>query len=124
MIDGRTLQNVYDIGDMPGESRQRLLNRLLVTDVGENLFEQAKLRLWMSRNMQPGLRHQHQQPHRFQADGFSSGVGTCDYHGTRFGGKLNLNGDDQLGIKQWMSGLKEAYPHSRLSRLLILFDGI
>ena len=64
---------------MGAEGRQRLLDALLVANVGVDAIQQRKLGL-LRGNMQSGVGHQGQQSHRFESDGFPAGIGPGDYH--------------------------------------------
>ena len=70
-------RNEIDVGDVGGESRKILLDRLIVADIGEHGVEDRQLGAvgghWNSR-----LCHQRQETDRFQRYRFTAGVGTGD----------------------------------------------
>ncbi len=54
--------------------------------------------------MQAALRHERQQAHRFEADGLAAGVRAGDDHGVSLFVEHEINGDDGVGIEQWVAG--------------------
>ena len=63
-----------DIHHVRGERRKRLLDRLLVADIGENLIEYRKLRPQIGRHLQARHRHEREQADGFERNGFAARV--------------------------------------------------
>ena len=63
---------------MPGEGGQALLDGLLVANIGEHLPKHRQLRPQIRRDLQARLRHQRQQPDRFQRDRLAARVRAGD----------------------------------------------
>ncbi len=70
---------------MRREGRERLLDRLLVTDIGVYALEQRQLCTFGSRNVQSSLSHRDQQSNRFEGDCFAARVGAGNYENMSFG---------------------------------------
>ena len=75
---GGLLEDADDIGDVPGKGGQRLFDGLLVADIGVNIQKDAEAGAGLNRDVQPGLRHERQQPDCFEGDGLAAGVGPGD----------------------------------------------
>ena len=67
-------QDGFDVRHVRRKRGQRLLDRLLVADVGEHMVEHRQFALLARRNHQPARGHQRQQADGFQRDGFAAGV--------------------------------------------------
>ncbi len=52
------LQDADDVGDMPAEGGQRLLDGLLIADIGVDRVEAGQLGAALSRDVQAALRHE------------------------------------------------------------------
>ncbi len=63
------------------EGGQRLGDRLLVPDVGEDITQHRQLRTGSGRHVKPGLMHQAQQAQRAQGDRLAARVGPGDHQG-------------------------------------------
>ena len=63
---------------MAAEGGEVLLQRLLITDIGQHLGAPGQLRCAAARQEQTGTGHQGRQAHAFQGHGFAAGVGACD----------------------------------------------
>ena len=75
---GRDIEShVADVGNVRREGAEVLLNRLVVSDIRQDLREERKLGL-RGGHGQPGLGHQAQQAHGFQRDCFAAGIGAAD----------------------------------------------
>ena len=74
---GRVMRDEVDVGDVRGERREVLLDRLVVADVGEDCVEDGQLGA-IGRHGNSRLRHQSQQAHGLERDGFAAGVGAAD----------------------------------------------
>ena len=66
---------------MRRKGRKRLLDALLVTDIGKHRIENTDFGALGARDMKPRLRHQRHKPESLKRNRLASGVGTCDYHG-------------------------------------------
>ena len=69
----RRFRNVINIADVRRESREVLLDRLVITDVRKDGIKDCQL-CRFSGNGNPRLRHQHQQAYGFQCNGLSSSI--------------------------------------------------
>ena len=67
-----------DRAQVPGERRERLRDRLLVADVGEDVAPDRQPAAGRGRDVQPGLVHEAEQPERPQRDGLAAGVRAGD----------------------------------------------
>ena len=68
------LDDPGDRAQVAGERRQRLGDRLLVADVGEDVAPDRQPAAGFGRDVEAGLVHQAQQPERAQGDGLAAGV--------------------------------------------------
>ena len=68
------LDDPDDRTQVPGEGGQRLGDRLLVADVGEDVAEDRQRGAGRRGDVQAGLVHEAQQPQRPQRDGLAAGV--------------------------------------------------
>ena len=71
---GRLGEDLRDPPDVRREGRERLLQALLVADVGEDVVEDRQLRPLMRRDVQARLGHDRQQADRLQRDRLAAGV--------------------------------------------------
>ncbi len=71
-------QDAHDVGQVAAEGAERLLDGLLVADVGPDGFEAGQLGAALGRDVQARLRHERQQPDGFERDGFAAGVWAGD----------------------------------------------
>jgi len=60
------LEDVDDVRDVAAERAERLLDGLLVADVGKDGVEGRQFRSALRRDVQSALRHEHEQADRFQ----------------------------------------------------------
>ena len=67
-----------DVADVRAERGERLLDRLLVADVGEDGVEDGQPGVGVGGDRQAGLRHQREQADRLERDGLAAGVGAGD----------------------------------------------
>ena len=65
---------------MAAEGGEVLLQRLLITDIGQHLGAPGQLRCAAARQEQTGACHQGRQAHAFQGHRFAAGVGARDRH--------------------------------------------
>ncbi len=68
------LDDPDDRAQVSREGRQRLGDRLLVADVGEDVAPDGQPAAGLGRDVQPGLVHEAEQPERAQRDGLAAGV--------------------------------------------------
>ena len=76
-LRGGGARNQINVGDVRGESRKILLNRLVVANVGQHGIEHRKLRA-VRGNREPGLRHQRQQADALERDSLAASVWAGD----------------------------------------------
>jgi hypothetical protein len=100
-------KDAHDIGQMPAEGAERLFNGLLIADISPDCLEAGQLGAALRRDVQPRLRHQHQQPDRLQADGLAAGVRAGDDQRADAGVKVNIDGDDGGRVEQGVASLEE-----------------
>ena len=74
-------QNLHNVGHVRREGGQRLLDGLLVADVGVHLVEDGQFRAQVRGYRKACLRHQGHQPHRLHGDGLAAGIGAGDDEG-------------------------------------------
>ena len=101
------IQDLDDVGDMPGEGRKGLLYGLLIADIGVDIFKQADLGTFASRDVHPGLGHAGQQPDGLQGDGLAAGVWAGDQQNVGLRVGLHVNGDHGFLIQQGMACLPQ-----------------
>ena len=70
------LQDGDDIPEVARKGAQRLLDALLVADVGADGLQNGKYAFSPGRDVQPALRHRRKQPYCLQGDRFPARVGT------------------------------------------------
>ena len=68
------LDDPGDRAEVARERRERLGDRLLVADVGEDVAEDRQPRAGRGRDVEPGLVHEREQAERPQRDGLAAGV--------------------------------------------------
>ena len=68
----------HDRAQVAGERRERLRDRLLVADVGEDVAQHRQAAPGIGRDVQAGLVHERQEPERSQRDGLAARVGPGD----------------------------------------------
>ena len=92
---------------MAGEGGKALLDALLIADIGVDFIEDSQLRAVRGGNLQPRLRHEGEQAHCFQGDGFAAGVGAGDHQGSEILAQPQVAGNDLVRIDQRMPGADE-----------------
>ena len=103
----RFFQDADDVGDVTAEGAERLLDGLLVADVGVDRLEEAEFRAAFGGDVQAALRHQHDQADGFQRDGFAARVRSGDDDRARIFGQVKIYGDNGGGIEKGMTRLEE-----------------
>ena len=85
--DQRTLidlfENADDVRDVTAERAERLLDGLLIANIGIHIVEERQFRTAFSRDVQSALRHERQQTDGFQRNRFSARVRTGNNNGSR-----------------------------------------
>ena len=102
------LQDANDIGDMAAERAQGLLDRLLVANIRIHGREAGQLGAALHGNMQPALRHHHQQANRFERDGLAACVRAGNNQSTGAGLRVYIDGHDRCRVEQRMAGMNSA----------------
>ncbi len=92
-VRGRGARNEINVGDVGGERRKILLDRLIVADVGEHGVEYGKLGA-VGGNGKPGLRHQSEKADGFQGDRLAAGVWAGDDELPAFAFQFHADRDD------------------------------
>ena len=90
---------------MAGESGKRLLDGLLVADIGEDIVEHRQFRAALGRDVQPALGHHHQQADGFERDGLAAGVRAGDDNGARAGSQVDVDWRRRGRVEQRVAGL-------------------
>ena len=99
------LEDADDIRDVTAERAERLLDGLLIADIGIDRVEARQLRAALRRDMQSALRHQGEQPNRFQRNGFPARVRTGDDNGARAWLRINIDGHNSVWDRAADGGL-------------------
>ncbi len=95
-------EDLRDPPDMRGEGRERLLEALLVADVGQHVVEDWQLRTLVRRDMQARLGHHRQQADRLQGHRLAARVGSGDDQKVRAKAEVDVDWDD--GLQGWRLG--------------------
>ena len=103
------MHNGHDVDHVRGESRQRLLNTLLVSQIHLNVIVQADAGRLVARDMQPSLRHQGKQPQRLERHRLAAGVGTRDDQRIKILPQRQVNGHNLLLVNQRMACLHQIH---------------
>ena len=101
------LQNGDDVGHVRGKGGERLLDGLLVADVGEHLVEHGQLAAVGGGDLQAGLRHQRKQPHGLQRHRLAAGVGAGDDQRGELAAHPQRGGHDLFRVDERMAGAHE-----------------
>ncbi|MBV6467791.1 MAG: hypothetical protein PGMFKBFP_03162 [Anaerolineales bacterium] len=117
-------QNVDDVGDVTAEGAERLLDGLLVADVGVDCLEETQLGAALRGDVESALRHEDDEPDGFQRDGFSARVGTRDDDGMFALGYVEVNRDDGGWIEEGMASMKETEDGRRMTGLVGLRSSV
>jgi len=113
----RAFKDAHDVGDMPGESGEGLLDGLLIADISKYVVKEAQLGTRLRGDVQPGLRHHHHQPHCFQGHGLAAGIGTGDDQGEGSRVKVNIDGYHALRVQEGMAGIVEFYSRAGVAAI-------
>ena len=106
-----------DVGDVRGECREILLDRLVVADVGEDGVEDGKLGA-VRGHRHSRLRHQREQADGLQRDGLAAGIGSGDDELAALAFEFDGDRDDrgslafQIAFQQRMAGIVEQHTTS------------
>jgi hypothetical protein len=98
-------QEADDVGHVRREGAERLLDALLVADVGVDAVEDAQHGFGGRRDVQPGLGHQRQQADRLERDGLAAGVRPGDDQRVGFLVQFDVYRHDACRIEQRMAGV-------------------
>ena len=105
------LDDAHDVGHVRREGGERLFDRLLVADVGEDVVEDGDARAGLGGHGQSGLGHQAEQSDGLERDRLAAGVGSGDQHAAGVGGQGGRDRDDiaaqRVGVEQRVSGRVE-----------------
>ena len=105
------LDDPHDVGHVRGEGGERLLDRLLIADVGEDVVEDGDARAGLGGHGQSSLGHQAEQSDGLERDRLAAGVGSGDQDAAGVGGQGGGDWDDiarqYVGIEQRVSGRVE-----------------
>ena len=82
----------YEVGHVGTEGRQRLLDALLVADVGVDAIEAGEMG-FVGRDVQTRMGHYRQKPHRLQGHRLAAGVGAGDQHHAGFRAEFHSHRD-------------------------------
>ena len=102
---------------MRREGGKRLLDGLLVADVGENLLVDVDGAAVVGRDMQTALGHEREQADGLECDGLAAGVGAGDDERVKIAAQPYRDRDDRLAGDERMAGPDEVHlavgPHLR-----------
>ena len=101
-------QDVDDVGDMPAEGAQRLLNGLLVPDVGIHRIETQQGGATLGRDVEAALGHKDQQAHGLKRDRLAARVWPRDDNGERAWLWVHINRHDRVRIQQRVACVQQA----------------
>ena len=101
-IHVRLPENLHDILHVGGEGTEALLDGLLVSDIGKNLFEYRQLRALKGRDVESCLSHQGEQAHGFERYGLAAGVRSGDHQKVEVTPQPDIDGNHLLRIQQRM----------------------
>src|SRR5512133_227110 len=101
------LQDTDDVGDVSAERAERLLNGLLVADVGIDRMEERQLRAALGRDVQSALGHEGKETDGLQGDSFAARIRTRDNDGACARPWIYVDRNNGVGIEQRVSGLHE-----------------
>ena len=116
----RLLEDADDVGDVPRKGAERLLDGLLVADVGVDVVEQRQLRAGLDRDVQPRLRHGRHQPDGLERDGLAAGVGAGDDQREGARREVDIQRHDGVRIEQRMPRLEQADDDTGVGSLRVL----
>ena len=91
------LDDPDDRAEVARERRERLGDRLLVADVGEDVAPDRQAAAGLGRHVQPGLVHQAEQAERPQRDRLAAGVRAGDDEGRVAVAEPDVDGHDPAG---------------------------
>ena len=74
---------------MRGECRERLLDRLLVADIGKNTVEDRHEASVVRRDVKAALGHEGKKSQRLERDGFAAGVGAGNNERVKIGAEAD-----------------------------------
>ena len=95
-------QNGHDIGHMCRESRQILLNALLVPDVRQHAAVDGHGAPVPGGDLQPALGHEAEEPQRLQRHRLAAGIGAGDDQGVKGLPQLDVDGHGPGRVQQGM----------------------
>ena len=93
---------------MRRKGTEALLNTLFVSDVRKYVVKYGQLRTLEGGDMEPGLSHEREKPHRLQRDGLASGVGTGHNEQVEIFAQPYVDGHDLFRIQQRMPSVFDA----------------
>jgi len=95
-------QDLDDVRHVGRERGERLLDGLLVADVGEHFVEDCKLGAEVRGHTEARLCHQRHEPHRLHRDGLAAGVGAGDDERRKLAAHPQVDGHHLRGVDQRM----------------------
>ena len=102
------LQDLDDIGDVPGEGGEGLFDGLLVADVCIDGCETGQFRAGLGRDVQAALCHGGQQADRLERNCLAACVGAGDDHRERAGQRVNVDGYHRFRVQQRMARVQQS----------------
>ena len=96
-------ENVDDIFHMRGECRERLLDRLLVADIGKNTVEDGNEASVVCRDMKPALGHEGKKSQRLERDSLAAGVGAGNDERVKIGAEADGDRHDRFSRDERMT---------------------
>ena len=101
------LQNVDDVAHMRRKGRERLLDALLVADVGADVLKHGQPRALCHGKVQSALGHQGHEADRLERDGLAAGVGPGDDNDKALFVQVDVDWDDGPRIEQRVARLAQ-----------------
>ena len=99
-VGRRLLEDRGQVLEVRAERRQRGLEALLVTDVGEDVVEAGQRALRPHGRGDPGLQHQRAERERLEEHGLATGVRSRHEEGTVGRGHLEVERDDPHSLRE------------------------
>ena len=88
---------------MRGECRERLLDRLLVADIGKHPVKDRNEASVVRRDVKAALGHEGEKSQRLERDGFAAGVGAGNNERVKIGAEADGNRHDRFSRDERMA---------------------
>src|SRR5215211_6521086 len=101
MVD--IFQDADDVRDVTTKRAERLLDGLLIANIGIDSMKERDLRAALHGNVESALCHEREQANGFERNCFTTRVRTSDDDCTRARFWININGYYSVRVEQWMT---------------------